>query len=47
MMHDPEEYPDPDTFNPERFLKDGMLNDKIRDPNEVAFGFGRRFGRLL
>lgn len=28
---------DVDTFNPERFLKEG-----VQDPAEYAFGFGRR-----
>ena len=41
-MHDPVEYPDPDAFKPERFLQDGKPNPNVRDPNEVAFGFGRR-----
>jgi cytochrome P450 len=30
--------PDPEEFRPERFLKKGG----IRDPTDVAFGFGRR-----
>ncbi|OCH88111.1 cytochrome P450 [Obba rivulosa] len=41
ILHDPKEYPDPEEFKPERFLKDGELNPEIRDP-EVAFGAGRR-----
>ncbi|KAJ6580672.1 cytochrome P450 [Mycena capillaripes] len=37
-----EAYPDPQIFNPERFLLDGKLNPAIRDPEVAAFGFGRR-----
>lgn len=44
MLRNEEDYgPDPDTFNPERFLKDGQLNMDIRDPSNMAFGFGRRY----
>ncbi|KAA1478269.1 cytochrome P450 [Dentipellis sp. KUC8613] len=40
MLHDEEMYPDPDTFNPERFLpKSGV---PPRDPRTLIFGFGRR-----
>jgi cytochrome P450 len=42
MAHDEDEYPDPYSFKPERFIKDGQLNPKIRDPAMIAFGFGRR-----
>ncbi|KAJ6472593.1 cytochrome P450 [Mycena sanguinolenta] len=36
-------YPDPHSFKPERFLlSEGKLNSAIRDPETVAFGFGRR-----
>ncbi|KAJ3476484.1 hypothetical protein NLI96_g11119 [Meripilus lineatus] len=42
MLRDPEVYPSPEIFNPDRFLKDGALNPAIRDPRSVAFGFGRR-----
>ncbi|KAF7296376.1 Cytochrome P450 [Mycena chlorophos] len=35
-------YPNPDEFNPERFLRDGKLNPKVQDPEVAVFGFGRR-----
>ncbi|KAJ6473901.1 cytochrome P450 [Mycena sanguinolenta] len=41
ILHDPEIYPDPERFYPERFLKDGIINPEIREP-DVAFGYGRR-----
>ncbi|KAF8991881.1 cytochrome P450 [Cyathus striatus] len=42
MLHDEHEYPNPQTFKPEHFLKDGRLNEDIRNPEDIAFGFGRR-----
>ncbi|KAI0753238.1 cytochrome P450 [Daedaleopsis nitida] len=39
---DPNLYPNPEAFMPERFLKDGRLNPDIVDPNTIVFGFGRR-----
>lgn len=41
-MRDPEAYPDPHMFKPERFLKDGQFNRDVRDPFTMAFGYGRR-----
>ncbi|KAJ7488270.1 cytochrome P450 [Mycena latifolia] len=48
LTHDPRVYPNPDVFNPERFLpKDGK--EPELDPRELVFGFGRRIcpGRAL
>jgi cytochrome P450 len=42
MTRDEEVHPDPESFNPERFIKDGVLNKEIRDPHDIIFGFGRR-----
>lgn len=42
MLRDPEEYPEPDKFLPERFIQDGKINPGVLDPSKIAFGFGRR-----
>ncbi|THH30749.1 hypothetical protein EUX98_g3443 [Antrodiella citrinella] len=43
MLHNPEDYPEPDQFKPERFLDtDGNIDSSVRDPTTIAFGFGRR-----
>lgn len=42
MLHDPEVFEDPEEFRPERFLRDGELDDTARDPYAFAFGYGRR-----
>ncbi|KAI0767392.1 cytochrome P450 [Fomes fomentarius] len=41
-MHDPEVFEDPETFRPERYIKDGALDPSVRDPAAFTFGFGRR-----
>ena len=42
MLHDPEDYPDPESFNPDRFIRDKAIDPDVRDPLPIAFGFGRR-----
>ncbi|PVF95625.1 cytochrome P450 [Serendipita vermifera] len=37
ILHDEVRYPDPDTFNPDRFL-----DEEQPDPTKYVFGFGRR-----
>ncbi|KAJ7837531.1 cytochrome P450 [Mycena olivaceomarginata] len=48
MLHDPEMYPDPLAFNPERFSPENRVNGLNQIP-DAAFGFGRRLcpGRFL
>ncbi|RXW15021.1 hypothetical protein EST38_g10834 [Candolleomyces aberdarensis] len=49
ILHNPETYPDPFNFNPDRFIKDGKINQEVTDPFEATFGFGRRIcpGRYI
>ncbi|KAM5544325.1 hypothetical protein V8D89_001985 [Ganoderma adspersum] len=43
ILHDPDLYPQPAEFRPERFLdSSGNLDVHGRDPADVVFGFGRR-----
>ncbi|KAI0746356.1 cytochrome P450 [Daedaleopsis nitida] len=39
MLHNENEYKDPDVFFPERFLSPGS---QVRDPRTLIYGFGRR-----
>ena len=42
ILHDENRYPDPEAFEPNRFLTpDGQLDPTVPDPGE-AFGYGRR-----
>ena len=41
-MHDPELYPDPYEFRPERFIRDGKIDQSVTSPMDFVFGFGRR-----
>lgn len=54
ILHDPEAYPDPHTFNPLRFVRQNArgeleLDPRVRDPDVAAFGMGRRIcpGRFM
>jgi hypothetical protein len=42
MTRDEEVFPDAESFEPERFIKEGVLNKEVRDPRDILFGFGRR-----
>jgi cytochrome P450 len=43
ILHNPKDYPDPDVFNPSRYLTpDGTFDPSVRDPATACFGFGRR-----
>jgi cytochrome P450 len=42
VCRDPSIYPDPETFNPDRFLKDGKINPLVFNPENRIFGAGRR-----
>jgi cytochrome P450 len=42
ICRDPKIYPDPESFNPDRFLKDGKIDPLVFNPEDRVFGTGRR-----
>jgi len=42
MFRNESVYPDPHSFKPGRFMKDGRINPKVKDPEELVFGLSRR-----
>ena len=42
ICRDPNIYPDPEAFNPDRFLKDGKIDPLVFSPEDRVFGAGRR-----
>jgi Cytochrome P450 len=47
MLRDENDYSDPESFTPERYLKNGLPDLTVRDPATIMFGFGRRWVFLL
>jgi len=42
MLNNEQDYPEPREFRPKRFLRNGKLDSSVKDPMDIAFGFGRR-----
>jgi len=43
VCYDETVYPEPQTYDPERFLKNGRLDSSVKDPEDRVFGSGRRY----
>ena len=47
ILHDPNTYPNPELFDPSRFVSDsGELVTSTPDPYDACFGYGRRYVSL-
>lgn len=49
ILHEESDYPEPFSFNPDRFIKDGVLDPTVLNPELAVFGYGRRIcpGRFM
>ena len=43
MFRNESGYPNANTFNPDRFLKDGQIDPNVKDLGLQAFGWGRGY----